>query len=190
MSEATKQVEIRQFPCLDDNFGVLVHVPATGGTIAFDVPDAERDTTMTSTVAAGEPSPGRMTERGEVAFQDEYEFGEMCRDRAANGYNSGMGEIFRKVASISPVLVSAPSPPFEAAAPDKRRPLIAPITTAVAARVPPCSLMGTDPFAGTEFPPLAFAASSSSFSSAAFASVVSSLRAEAFTLLVTLLMAS
>eukprot|EP00873_Tetraselmis_striata_P011255 jgi/Tetstr1/431519/TSEL_002171.t1 len=41
MSEATKQVEIRQFPCLDDNFGVLVHVPATGGTIAFDVPDAE-----------------------------------------------------------------------------------------------------------------------------------------------------
>ena len=71
----------------------------------FDVPDAERDTTMTSTVAAGEPSPGRMTERGEVAFQDEYEFGEMCRDRAANGYNSGMGEIFRKVAAISPILV-------------------------------------------------------------------------------------
>ncbi|GGE99843.1 hydroxyacylglutathione hydrolase [Stappia taiwanensis] len=32
-------VEIRQFGCLEDNFGVLVHVPETGATIAFDVPD-------------------------------------------------------------------------------------------------------------------------------------------------------
>ena len=34
---------------------------------------------------------------------DEYEYGPMCDDRAAKGYNSGMGEIFRKVAGISPV---------------------------------------------------------------------------------------
>ena len=27
----------------------------------------------------------------------------MCAQRAANGYNSGMGEIFRRVAAISPV---------------------------------------------------------------------------------------
>jgi hypothetical protein len=26
-----------------------------------------------------------------------------CSDRAANGYNSGMGEIFRRVAMISPI---------------------------------------------------------------------------------------
>lgn len=32
--------EIRQFTCLDDNFGVLLHDTASGTTIAFDVPDA------------------------------------------------------------------------------------------------------------------------------------------------------
>ena len=30
-----------------------------------------------------------------------------CEDRKDNGYNSGMGEIFRKVAAISPVPVRA-----------------------------------------------------------------------------------
>ncbi len=33
-------VEIRQFPCLSDNFGVLIHDPDSGTTIAIDVPDA------------------------------------------------------------------------------------------------------------------------------------------------------
>ena len=37
---ATETVEIRQFTCLSDNFGVLIHVPATNATIAVDVPDA------------------------------------------------------------------------------------------------------------------------------------------------------
>lgn len=32
--------EIRQFTCLDDNFGVLLHDTASGTTIAFDVPSA------------------------------------------------------------------------------------------------------------------------------------------------------
>lgn len=36
----TARVEVRQFSCLSDNFGVLIHVPETGGTIAIDVPDA------------------------------------------------------------------------------------------------------------------------------------------------------
>jgi len=43
---------------------------------------------------------------------DEKIFEGHCADRAANGYNSGMGEIFRKVAAISPVstqlLLSSP----------------------------------------------------------------------------------
>jgi len=34
---------------------------------------------------------------------DESEFAEMCADRKAQGYNSGMGEIFRRVAAISPI---------------------------------------------------------------------------------------
>ncbi|MEO1114808.1 MAG: hydroxyacylglutathione hydrolase [Pseudomonadota bacterium] len=32
--------EIHQFPCLNDNFGVLVHDSASGTTIAIDVPEA------------------------------------------------------------------------------------------------------------------------------------------------------
>ncbi len=32
--------ETRQFPCLSDNFGVLLHDPATGQTAAIDAPDA------------------------------------------------------------------------------------------------------------------------------------------------------
>ena len=32
--------QIHQFPCLSDNFGVLVHDPATGATAAIDVPEA------------------------------------------------------------------------------------------------------------------------------------------------------
>ena len=42
-------------------------------------------------------------------IQDEYEWGPMCKDRARNGYNSGMGEIFRKVAGISPIQVGGQS---------------------------------------------------------------------------------
>jgi hypothetical protein len=37
--------------------------------------------------------------------QDESEYAPQCTDRANNGYNSGMGEIFRRVASISPVRI-------------------------------------------------------------------------------------
>lgn len=32
-------LEIRQFPCLQDNYGFLVHDPATGETAAIDTPD-------------------------------------------------------------------------------------------------------------------------------------------------------
>lgn len=35
-----ESTQIRQFPCLDDNFGVLVHDSDSGTTIAIDVPDA------------------------------------------------------------------------------------------------------------------------------------------------------
>lgn len=32
-------LQIHQFPCLSDNFGVLVHDPATGSTVAIDAPE-------------------------------------------------------------------------------------------------------------------------------------------------------
>ena len=47
--------------------------------------------------------PGRITQRGGHVFQDDVEYSDMCTRRAANGYDSGMGEIFRRVAAITPV---------------------------------------------------------------------------------------
>ncbi|WP_321341523.1 hydroxyacylglutathione hydrolase [Breoghania sp.] len=44
-------LEIRQFTCLNDNFGVLAHDPDTGKTLAVDVPDA--DAVMAELEAAG-----------------------------------------------------------------------------------------------------------------------------------------
>ena len=57
---------------------------------------------------ADAPTPGRASTSpvGEV-FQDEREYAAMCKDRADNGYNSGMGEIFRKVCSVSPIAPAA-----------------------------------------------------------------------------------
>ena len=49
------------------------------------------------------PQPGRMRHLSGFSFQDEAEFEPSCTDRAANGYNSGMGEIFRRVAQINPI---------------------------------------------------------------------------------------
>jgi hydroxyacylglutathione hydrolase len=40
MNTTGELARIRQFSCLQDNFGVLVHLPESGRTIAFDVPDA------------------------------------------------------------------------------------------------------------------------------------------------------
>ncbi len=34
------EVEVRQFACLKDNFGVLIHHPDSGHTVAIDVPEA------------------------------------------------------------------------------------------------------------------------------------------------------
>lgn len=67
----------------------------------------------------GDPTPGRMSAAADgTNYQDEFEWGPMCTDRAAHGYNSGMGEIFRKVAAITPVAlrgsVSALPAPVEA----------------------------------------------------------------------------
>lgn len=35
-------IEIHQFPCLNDNYGYLVHDPASGETAAIDTPDADK----------------------------------------------------------------------------------------------------------------------------------------------------
>eukprot|EP00929_Paragymnodinium_shiwhaense_P116372 TRINITY_DN8584_c0_g1_i1.p1 TRINITY_DN8584_c0_g1~~TRINITY_DN8584_c0_g1_i1.p1 ORF type:complete len:336 (-),score=65.67 TRINITY_DN8584_c0_g1_i1:299-1306(-) len=60
---------------------------------------------MTMQQSKRQPQPGRVSQIGGVRFQDEHEYAPMCTQRAENGYNSGMGEIFRKVAAISPIRV-------------------------------------------------------------------------------------
>eukprot|EP00310_Coccolithus_braarudii_P020951 CAMPEP_0183341526 /NCGR_PEP_ID=MMETSP0164_2-20130417/7792_1 /TAXON_ID=221442 /ORGANISM="Coccolithus pelagicus ssp braarudi, Strain PLY182g" /LENGTH=174 /DNA_ID=CAMNT_0025511883 /DNA_START=278 /DNA_END=798 /DNA_ORIENTATION=- len=49
------------------------------------------------------PTPGRMTvdPTSGLHYQDEGEYAPMCEEREDNGFNSGMGEIFRRVAMIS-----------------------------------------------------------------------------------------
>jgi hypothetical protein len=60
--------------------------------------------------AARPPQPGRISRAEDgTLFQDEAEYAAMCQERAANGYNSGMGEIFRRVAAVSPVPLARPS---------------------------------------------------------------------------------
>ena len=55
----------------------------------FDAPD--------DAVDAADAQPGRVRQLGAYSFQDEADFAPSCGDRAAHGYNSGMGEIFRQV---------------------------------------------------------------------------------------------
>jgi len=44
---------------------------------------------------------------GYRGYQDEREYKLECEERASNGYNSGMGEIFRKVGAVSPITGAA-----------------------------------------------------------------------------------
>ena len=66
-----------------------------------------------ATLPIADPTPGRMStaSSAEAAmFQDEREFQPRCAERAANGYNSGMGEIFRRVCAVSPITDAALQP--------------------------------------------------------------------------------
>lgn len=63
----------------------------------------------TTTAPLKDPTPGRISRTNDgVMFQDEREFEPHCIDRANNEYNSGMGEIFRQVSAISPILLESP----------------------------------------------------------------------------------
>ena len=72
----------------------------------FDPPRQPAEAEDAALVAPHTATPGRLTTHDGVAFQDESEYAPSCQQRADNGYNSGMGEIFRKVASISPVTIA------------------------------------------------------------------------------------
>ena len=52
--------------------------------------------------------PGKIAVDGAsgVSYQDEHEYAAMCAERERNGHNSGMGEIFRRVAAVAPLQVA------------------------------------------------------------------------------------
>jgi len=92
--------------------GVLINAPLSDHgyviiNMFFDLPEQspENQGALAPSQPVSEPQPGRMSNIGGIQFQDETEFKPMCEDRARNGYNSGMGEIFRKVAGISPISI-------------------------------------------------------------------------------------
>ena len=61
--------------------------------------------------AKSTPTPGRMrTGADGTSYHDMGDWDGMCAERARNGYNSGMGEIFRKVAEIAPIEACASLP--------------------------------------------------------------------------------
>ena len=75
--------------------------PAPVSPQFFDATDEQSDHGVVLAQSSSAPQPGRISkDSSAVSFQDEREYAPMCADRARNGYNSGMGEIFRKVASV------------------------------------------------------------------------------------------
>lgn len=93
--------------------GVLLNAPLSDHgyiiiNMFFDLPGQGPENQWAvpaSQALTSDQQPGRMSNIEGVKFQDEREFEQMCTDRARNGYNSGMGEIFRKVAGISPISI-------------------------------------------------------------------------------------
>lgn len=78
----------------------------------FDSADAQQNVNGVAPGAMddlSDPTPGRMAsvvqvdKSGMKQFHDEREYKAQCEDRARNGYNSGMGEIFRKVSAVTPI---------------------------------------------------------------------------------------
>jgi len=72
--------------------------------------DSEEMDGNSQALSQGSPQPGRLSshEATGLKYQDEFEFRDMCEDRARQGYNSGMGEIFRKVAAVTMIDLKTP----------------------------------------------------------------------------------
>lgn len=79
---------------LSDNGHVIIGM-LHGATTVEEMPPPDP--------AATRPTRGRIsTSPSGQPFQDEFEYSEMCEQRAHAGHNSGMGEIFRRVAMVTP----------------------------------------------------------------------------------------
>lgn len=110
--ERTLKQEAPELVCKD---GVLQGAPLSdhGYVIIGMFQDFPRDAdgNVLPIPAHDKEQPGRMTQVGGISFQDDSEFPSMCQQREANGFDSGMGAIFRKVAEIAPISFIAPANP-------------------------------------------------------------------------------
>lgn len=98
---------LREAPEIRCHDGELLGAPISDHghvilSMFFDAQDVDEEAGSVA-IRSQTPQPGRISTANGIQFQDEMEFEDMCVDRARAGYNSGMGEIFRKVAAISPL---------------------------------------------------------------------------------------
>ena len=100
------------YPIINMFFDAEVVVPGDDQLQEAEVENSSSSSSASMVVAAAvrtarpaQQQPGRITMSPStgVPFQSEHEYESMCKSRADAGYNSGMGEIFRRVAMISPV---------------------------------------------------------------------------------------
>merc|ERR1711988_642680 len=129
--ETTLRHDAPEVRCSDDGRLLGAHMSDHGYVILtmffddgddFDKPGA-LVTAASGRVAVkapqGEPTPGRVIKSPSgLTYQDEHEFSGMCESRKNAGYNSGMGEIFRKVAGISPIVLRSALPHLPSSQPD------------------------------------------------------------------------
>lgn len=91
-------VAIGMFALAEDEAVAGDGLLSTDGSYAGDGP-----------LVVASPQPGRVTVTATgLAVQLEGEYATQCYDRELAGFNSGMGEIFRRVAAINPPKLSAP----------------------------------------------------------------------------------
>ena len=75
-----------------------------GGVFSPQTDDESRGTSR-AVAEAGGAQPGRVTvdRASGLTHQSEHEYAGECARREANGHDSGMGEIFRRAAAVSPI---------------------------------------------------------------------------------------
>jgi len=109
--ESTLQRDAPEVRCGDD--GELLGAPLSDhgyviiGMFFEDPAAATMGGAVLAPAGQRVPNPGRISEAAGIKFQDETEFGPMCEERKRGGFKSGMGEIFRRVASIAPIQIPA-----------------------------------------------------------------------------------
>mmetsp|Transcript_3161 Transcript_3161/g.7772 ORF Transcript_3161/g.7772 Transcript_3161/m.7772 type:complete len:302 (-) Transcript_3161:191-1096(-) len=66
-------------------------------------PQAHDESRGTSPAGLGQPGRVSVDATSGLTFQGEHEYAGECARREANGHDSGMGEIFRRAAAVSPI---------------------------------------------------------------------------------------